>query len=587
MAEEDEIGREDVSDGTMDTVELAACVTWDSITVELAGLLELTGSLVDCAEIVETGWFDDAGWVVTTSVLDTGVEMLEEAVLDGIAEVETGSELVDGVPVAGATDRSELVSVIALVLPVVEEAISELDVATLRVEDAIPTDEVDSTDMAVDDPDEVVSRKEEEPMIEEEEAIIDSVDTGVLETDRDDTVVICDAVEVWVAGVWRGAVSDDEDAKLESVRMIEEDDTVGRGFIVVVGESEEGSEETESVEVGEGVTSESVDEGFDEEGPVSDWVEEEETRIEVSDGETSVGKREAVWDEIEASDEVEAEGSLFVDDGAIGELVEVEGSGICVEDDSEDREEDCPVVSDSARVENEDVRVGVVCVVEGRGSKVEDGNRDEDWSVVIDSRVDSVDVNTSEEEVENNLLSDIGHATLDQSGRSKTSRDTHEDVADDSVEIGVVDDEISTEVDEDSPEVEDWAGEGEDVDEAVSEVKDDRGSVASVEESELTGAEEEAAFDGDEVEDSAIVNDEGDSVAVESSEDDLLSDIIRSRDAISSVWKLRDSLFRSVLYSRGSRWGYCWWLLTLHVAQGIFLLHERGCWPRGTHRRFA
>jgi hypothetical protein len=36
---------------------------------------------------------------------------------------------------------------------------------------------------------------------EEEEAIVDSVDTGVLETDRDDTVGICDTVEVWVADV--------------------------------------------------------------------------------------------------------------------------------------------------------------------------------------------------------------------------------------------------------------------------------------------------------------------------------------------------------------------------------------------------
>jgi hypothetical protein len=140
---------------------------------------------------------------------------------------------------------------------------------------------------------------------------------------------------------------------------------------------------------------------------------EEETRIEVGvpDGEVSVGKGEAVRNEIEASDEVEAK--LFVDDGAIGELVEVEGSGICVEDDSEDGEEDWPVVSDSARVENEDVRVGVVCVVDGRGSKVEDDIRDEDWSVGIDSRVDSVDAETSEEEVENNVLSDIGPATLE------------------------------------------------------------------------------------------------------------------------------------------------------------------------------
>jgi hypothetical protein len=128
---------------------------------------------------------------------------------------------------------------------------------------------------------------------------------------------------------------------LEPVRIIEEDDTVGRGLIVVARESDEGSEETESVEIGDGVTSESVDEGVDEEGPVSDGMEEE-TRIEVGvpDGEVSVGKGEAVCDEIEASDEVEAEGSSFVDDGAFGELVEVERSGICVEDDSEGGEED-------------------------------------------------------------------------------------------------------------------------------------------------------------------------------------------------------------------------------------------------------
>jgi hypothetical protein len=66
-------------------------------------------------------------------------------------------------------------------------------------------------------------------------------------------------------------------------------------------------------------------------------------------------------------------------------------------------------------------------------------------------------VETSEEEVESNLLSDIGPATLDQSGRAKTSRDTHEVVVDDSVEIGgVVDDEVSTETDdEDSAVVDD------------------------------------------------------------------------------------------------------------------------------------
>jgi hypothetical protein len=160
MGREDELGREDVSDGKMETVELVACETWDSTTVELTVLLELIGSLVDCAEVVETGWLDDAGCVVVTSVFVTGVGMLDEAVLDGIAEVETGSELVDGVPVAGAIERSELVSVTALVLPVMEEAISELDVATLRVEDAIPTDEVDTRETSVDDPDEVVSRED-------------------------------------------------------------------------------------------------------------------------------------------------------------------------------------------------------------------------------------------------------------------------------------------------------------------------------------------------------------------------------------------------------------------------------------------
>jgi hypothetical protein len=45
---------------------------------------------------------------------------------------------------------------------------------------------------------------------------------------------------------------------------------------------------------------------------------------------------------------------------------------------------------------------------------------------------------------------------LNQSGRSKTSRDTHEEVADDSVEMGgVVEDEGSTADDEDSADVDD------------------------------------------------------------------------------------------------------------------------------------
>jgi hypothetical protein len=61
------------------------------------------------------------------------------------------------------------------------------------------------------------------------------------------------------------------------------------------------------------------------------------------------------------------------------------------------------------------------------------------------------------------------------------------------------------------------------VDEAVSETEDEDNGVpvARIEDSELTGSEEDAGFESEEVEDSAIETDDGVGVAVESSEDDL------------------------------------------------------------------
>lgn len=247
----------------MDTVELAACVIWDSTTVELAVLLELAVSLLDWAGVVVTGWLEDAGCELATSVLDTGVETLEGAVLVGTAEFEAGSELDVGVPVAGALDRSELVSATALVLSEVGEGLSELDGATLIVEDAIPADEVDTS--------------------------------GALVTDRD-----------------------------------------------VISDSDKDSGDKETVDVGDGVTSDSRDEGIDVE-PISEGIAEDGTGV-----------------------------------GFEIEVPNCEVIGVCVDRESgepEDSEENWPVVKDSTRV---DVGITVVCVVESRGSRVEDGSEDED-----------------------------------------------------------------------------------------------------------------------------------------------------------------------------------------------------------------
>lgn len=154
--------------------------------------------------------------------------------------------------------------------------------------------------------------------------------------------------------------------------------------------------------------------------------------------------------------------------------------------------------------------------------------------------MDSVDVGTREEEkVENNLLSDTDHIPLDQSGRSKRSLNTHEDVADNSVETGDgVDDEGSTEVD---------VGEREEEEEETTD------SDARVEDAEVTGSEEVDGSDGTRVEDAKVEDDEGSRVAEESSEDDLYQTSFSIFTAFSSVCELKKSALGLVMYSQGGR----------------------------------
>lgn len=111
--------------------------------------------------------------------------------------------------------------------------------------------------------------------------------------------------------------------------------------------------------------------------------------IDVPSKEEAGGDNEPVSngiaDEVSRTDVATVSGCCVEEDDDPGIIISVEDGGISVFDDN--------------------VTDGVSVTAVGSSIRVDDGSNEEDWPVVKDCTIDEVDVGTSEEKVESNLIS--------------------------------------------------------------------------------------------------------------------------------------------------------------------------------------